>query len=50
MNRLFYERMLERRVRKLERLIYERSVGPHGPSIAMNIWNFLMDHGPMIFK
>lgn len=46
MNRLFYERMLERRVRKLERLIYERSVGPHGPSIAMNIWNFLMDHGP----
>ena len=39
--------MLERRVRRLERLVYERSIGHAGmPSIAMNIWAFLMGHGP----
>lgn len=37
---------LLRRVAKLERLIYEKSVGRGGPSIAMNMWSFLMDHGP----
>lgn len=39
-------RQIERRVRYLEHLILERSVGRGGPSIAMNIWQFLMDHGP----
>ena len=39
-------KQIERRVRFLERLILERSVGRGGPSIAMNIWQFLMDHGP----
>lgn len=38
--------ILERRLLYLERLVYERSVGRGGPSIAMNIWTFLMDHGP----
>lgn len=44
--RYFEDRFLENRVKKLERLMYERSVGRSGPSIAMNIWTFLMDHGP----
>lgn len=39
-------RQIERRVRYLEHLILERSVGRGGPSIAMNIWQFLMDNGP----
>lgn len=39
-------RQIERRVRYLEHLILERSVGRGVPSIAMNIWQFLMDHGP----
>ena len=39
-------KQIERRVRYLEHLILERSVGRGGPSIAMNIWQFLMDHGP----
>lgn len=42
----FEYRFLENRVKKLERLMYERSVGRSGPSIAMNIWTFLMDNGP----
>lgn len=37
---------LERRLRYLERLVYEKSVGRGGSSIAMNMWTFLMDHGP----
>lgn len=37
---------LEKRLMKLEQLVYERSVGRGGPSIAMNMWTFLMDHGP----
>lgn len=38
---------LRKRLEKLERIVYERSVGRGGaPSIAMNIWAFLMDHGP----
>ena len=44
---MFYKReSLLRRVAKLEKLVYERSVGRGGPSIAMNMWQFLMDHGP----
>lgn len=41
-----YSDRLERRIAKLERLIYEKSVGRGGPSIAMNMWSFLMGHGP----
>lgn len=37
---------LIQRVAKLEKLMLERSVGRGGQSIAMNIWSFLMDHGP----
>lgn len=37
---------LIQRVAKLEKLMFERSVGRGGQSIAMNIWSFLMDHGP----
>lgn len=37
---------LIQRIAKLEKLMLERSVGRGGQSIAMNIWSFLMDHGP----
>lgn len=40
-------RPVNRRTTLLERLLLERSVGRGGaPSIAMNMWNFLMDNGP----
>ena len=43
----WHDRVLEQRVAKLEKLIYEKSVGRGGAnSIAMNMWSFLMDHGP----
>lgn len=38
---------LRKRLEKLEHIVYERSMGRGGaPSIAMNMWTFLMDNGP----
>jgi hypothetical protein len=48
MNRLYYRALLENRVRKLERLIYEKTVGRGGgDSRAYTIWKLLRDEGPM---
>ena len=48
MNGLYYRALLENRVRKLERLIYEKTVGRGGgDSRAYTIWKLLRDEGPM---
>jgi len=43
-----YKNTLENRVSRLEKLVYEKSVGRGGePSNAMKVWQLLMDNGPM---
>lgn len=46
-----YKRMLERRIERLERKLFERKIGRGGvESNAYKIWQFLVDNGPSTSK
>jgi ankyrin repeat protein len=46
-----YENALQRRVARLERYVYEKTVGRGtNPSTAFKVWQWLMDEGPKSFE